>query len=98
MTKSGFHLETSFDAETGHLVAAYLRVRGGEVAGTREVVEGVAYADYDSEGLLLGVELLGPCDGSVLDGIAEQEPEPIKQFLKAAAPRGLVPAAAKAAS
>ena len=92
MTKSEFRLETSVDDKTGLLVAAYLRVREGEVAETREVAEGIAYADYDSRGVLLGVELLGPCDAAALDGLAEREPEPVKQFLKGAAPRGLVPA------
>ncbi len=92
MTKPEFRLETSVDDKTGLLVAAYLRVRDGEVAETREVEEGVAYADYDSHGVLLGVELLGPCKGVVLDGLAECEPEPVRQFLKGAAPRGLVPA------
>ncbi len=92
MTKAGFRLETSVDDRTGLLVAAYLRVREGEVAETKEVAEGVAYADYDAQGLLLGIELLGPCGIVVLDAVAEHEPEPIRRFLKTAAPRGLVPA------
>ena len=52
----------------------------------------VAYADYDSRGSLLGVELLGPCPVAVLDGIAANEPEPVRQFLRGGAPRELVPA------
>jgi hypothetical protein len=87
-----FRLEASVDEKTGHLVAVYLRVREGEVADTKEVQEGVAYADYDSQGSLLGVELLGPCPVAVLDGIAANEPEPVRQFLRGGAPRELVPA------
>ncbi len=90
MAKSAFRLEASFDEKTGHVVAVYLRVREGSVANTKEVDQGVAYADYDSEGLLLGIELLGPCQVSVLDSIAENEPEPIGQFLRGSVPRELV--------
>jgi uncharacterized protein YuzE len=92
MTNPKFRLETSFDEQTGQLVAAYLRVREGEVAETREVKEGVAYADYDSKGLLLGIELLGPCQVGVLDNISQSEPEPVRRFFRSSAPRGLVPA------
>src|SRR5262249_52075488 len=56
-----FRMEISFNEKTGDPVAAYLQVRAGEVAETKEVEEGVAFADYDSEGVLLGVELLAPC-------------------------------------
>ncbi len=90
MTKQAFQLDASVDERTGGLVAAYLRVREGEVAQTREVQEGVAYADYDANGLLLGIELLGPCQVSVLDSLGQQEPEAIKRFLKGAPPRELV--------
>jgi hypothetical protein len=62
----------------------------GEVAETKEIKEGVAYADYDSAGLLLGIELLGPCQVEVLDRIGQTEPEPIKRFLRGAAPRELI--------
>jgi hypothetical protein len=92
VTKPIFRVETSVDDATGRVVAVYLRVREGEVAETKEVEEGVVYADYDSQGHLLGVELLGPCEVTVLDGIAENEAEPVKRFLQSGTPRGLVPA------
>jgi hypothetical protein len=91
MTKPAFRIEPSIDEETGRLIAAYLRVREGEVAETKEIAEGIAYADYDAQGLLLGVELLGPCTVDVLDGITAQEPEPMRRFLRSVAPRELVP-------
>jgi uncharacterized protein YuzE len=91
MTEPEFKLEASFDDKTGDMVAVYLRVRTGDVAETKEVKEGVAYADYDSKGLLLGIELLAPCDIEVLEGIAQREPEPVRRFLRGSAPRGLVP-------
>jgi uncharacterized protein YuzE len=90
MAKRALQLEASVDERTGHMRAAYLRVRQGKVARTKEIKEGVVYADYDASGRLLGIELLGPCDVSVLDKIAEREPRPIKQFLANGAPRELV--------
>src|SRR5947199_266190 len=75
---------------SGAPVAAYLRVREGKVAETREVKEGVAFADYDGQGALLGVELLAPCQAADLDRVAASEPEPVRRFLRAGAPRALV--------
>jgi hypothetical protein len=92
MAKQAFRLEASVDEKTGGLVAVYMRVREGDVAETREVQEGVANADYDSQGLLLGVELLGPCQVEVLDRVSAGEPEPVRRFLRGGAPRELVPA------
>ncbi len=92
MTEPVFKLEASFDDKTGGVVAVYLRVRRGEVTETKEVKEGVVYADYDAHGLLLGVELLAPCEVEVLDRIAQREPESVRRFLTGSAPRGLVPA------
>ena len=85
-------METSVDDDTGGLIAVYLRVRDGEVAETKEVEEGVVYADYDAHGSLLGIELLGPCDITVLESVAANQPEPVKHFLRCSVPRGLVPA------
>ena len=92
MTKRAFAVETSVNNDTGDLLAVYLRVRDGEFAETREVVGGVVNADYDSHGCLLGVELLGACDLTVLEGVTTNEPEAVRHFLRAVAPRGLVPA------
>jgi uncharacterized protein YuzE len=91
MANPTFRLEASIDDRTGRTVAAYLRVREGEVATTQEVEEGVAYADYDAQGLLLGIELLGPCKVEILDRIASTEPEPVKRFLRGSVPRELIP-------
>jgi uncharacterized protein YuzE len=92
MADQRFELESSIDSKTGRTVAVYLRVRSGTVAQTVEVVEGVVFADYDSQGILLGVELLGPCHSDVLDRIGQNEPEPIRHFLRGGAPHELVEA------
>lgn len=45
MLKPKFRLEVSYSDATVEPVAAYLRIREGSVAQTREVSEGVAFAD-----------------------------------------------------
>jgi uncharacterized protein YuzE len=85
-------LEVSVDEKTGIVRAAYLRIRTGEVANTREVSEGRAFADYSADGILLGIELLAPCNVDVLDSVVAQEPEPVKRFLRGGTPRELVSA------
>jgi len=82
MSNPKFRLVVSFSETTGDPVAAYLRVREGKVVETKEISEGVAFADYDAAGALLGVELLAPCGAAILEQISEQEPEPIRQFLR----------------
>jgi uncharacterized protein YuzE len=77
-----FRMEVSFDETTGEPVAAYLRIRQGKVAETKEISEGVAFADYGADGALLGIELLAPCQVAVLDRVSENEPEPVRQFLR----------------
>jgi hypothetical protein len=85
-----FRLEISFNEKTGDAVAAYLQVRAGEVAETKEVEEGAAFADYDPEGALLGVELLAPCPFPVLAELIKGEPDSIQQFVRGVAPHRFV--------
>jgi uncharacterized protein YuzE len=82
MVSPKFRLEVSFNDTTGDPVAAYLRVREGKVSETKEINEGVAFADYSADGFLLGIELLAPCQVAVLDRAAEKEPESVRQFLR----------------
>jgi len=82
VVKPKFRLEVSYHEATGEPVAAYLRVREGKVVETKEVSEGIAFADYGADGSLLGVELLAPCGVEVLDRISEKEPEPVRHFLR----------------
>jgi hypothetical protein len=87
-----FHpkLEVSVDENTGTVRAAYLRIRDRSVHETREIVEGRTFADYSAEGLLLGIELLAPCEARILDSISEEEPEPVRRFIRGSPPRELV--------
>jgi uncharacterized protein YuzE len=87
---SHFGLDVSFSDATGEPVAAYLRIRDGQVATTEEVAEGAAFADYAADGLLLGVELLAPCSLEVMDRLGANESEPVRRFLRGGAPRELI--------
>ena len=75
-------MEVSFDEATGDPVAAYLRIREGKVSEIKEISEGIAFADYQADGLLLGIELRAPCEAAVLDRAAENEPEAVRRFLR----------------
>lgn len=68
----------------------YLRVRNGDVAETKELAPGGAYADYDATGRLLGVELLAPCAVEVVDQITADQPVNIREFLRSIPPRQLL--------
>ncbi|MCI0380697.1 MAG: DUF2283 domain-containing protein [Gemmataceae bacterium] len=82
MSLAKFRLEVSYNETTGDPVAAYVRVREGKVAQTKEISAGVAFADYAADGSLLGIELLEPCRIDILERVAEKEPEQVRQFLQ----------------
>lgn len=93
MKKSEFRFGLSVETndQTGAMMAVYFQIRIGKVAATKEYKEGVAFADYDRDGNLLGVELLGPCEVEVLDKIAKQKP--VREFLRRSVPQGMLVAA-----
>jgi hypothetical protein len=90
MKKSEFRFGLSVETNdlTGEVIAVYFQLRAGKVAATKECKEGVAFADYDRDGKLLGVELLGPCEIEVLDKIAKQKPA--RDFLRRSVPQGML--------
>ena len=49
MINPKFHLEISYNETTGDPVAAYLRIREGKIIQTKEISEGVAFADYGAD-------------------------------------------------
>jgi hypothetical protein len=87
--KLALSLSVETDSVTGGILAVYLNVREGKAAVTKEFKNGLAYADYDRQGRLLGIEMLGPCEIKILDRIARKEPERIKHFLHEHVPRGM---------
>lgn len=54
---------------------AYLPIRGGVVASTREFAGGNAVASYNADGRLLGVELLAPISPTAWEEIMENQHE-----------------------
>jgi len=52
--------DVTTDVATGRIVAVYVRVRGGKVVRTLEVVSGRVFADVGADGGVVGIELLGP--------------------------------------
>jgi uncharacterized protein YuzE len=82
MATPKFRLEVSYDETSGDPIAAYVRVREGEVAETKEIKDGAVFADYSADGSLLGVELLEPCGIEILESVSEKEPEEVRQFLR----------------
>ena len=85
-----FKVDVDVDDTTGKARAVYFHIRTGSVDQTREVKSGVAFADYSHDGLLIGVELLAPCQVDILDQVTKDEPQNVRQFLKSNAPRELV--------
>lgn len=89
--KREFHVAVETNRDTGKIVAVYLRVRRGRVADTREHVPGALFADYNSRGELLGIEMLAPCKAAELRKVASDDPA-VKEFFRLATPRAMVAA------
>jgi len=51
-------LSTTRNKSTGAVLAAYVGLRGGVAVRTEELVDGKAFADFDKEGKLIGIEIL----------------------------------------
>jgi uncharacterized protein YuzE len=90
MEKITLGLELSVDEQTGKPRAAYLQVRTGDATETKEIAPGKAYADYDAEGRLLGIEFLAPCAVAIVDQITLNQPENVREFLRSVPPRELL--------
>ncbi len=80
MESSTTELKLSCDAKTGRFIAAYFKIREGKSVKTVEISEGAAFADYDADGQLLGIETIGSCDISAPNRLFTQEP--IREFIE----------------
>lgn len=89
MKHHNFNVSVTVDNRTGEVMSVYFEVRKGRSARTTEHGDGAAFADYDKQGMLLGIEILAPCRLRVLNRIKGVEPE-VRKFVKSAAPRALV--------
>lgn len=82
----GIRVETN--DRTGEIMSVYWSIRKGKSATVKEFADGAAFADYSTNGKLLGIELLEPCSVAILDRIAVQEPA--KKFLRDSIPRSML--------
>jgi len=57
-------------------------VREGKVVETKEISDGLAFADYGADGKLLGIELLAPCGIDIFERLSDKESEQVRQFLR----------------
>ena len=87
MKKLDLRIDVQVDKKTGSVSAVYFQIRRGHAAHVREFAEGNAFANYDLSGRLLGIELLGPCEITVLTQLARKEGQPVKNFLQKSIPR-----------
>jgi len=86
----GFEISISGN-DDGTLEAAYITLREGKAARTREIVEDIVLADYDSRGRLIGIEILAPVKLSKLTPLVEEKRrKPFRNFIKTQAPEDLV--------
>ena len=90
MDKPHMKIDVSIDDRTGEPRAVYFLVRDGFSVETREIEPNKAFADYNEEGLLLGIELLAPCSVEVLDSITQKETPKVKQFVRQSTPVGFL--------
>lgn len=91
-----FSLEITTCDLTGEVLACYFQIRSGKIHETREFEGGIAIADYDKNGYLLGVELIAPCKVTIVNSIAANESPEVqrrtKAFMKSSGPRSMIAA------
>lgn len=86
----GFEISISGRAD-GTLEAVYITVRDGKARRTKEIIEDIVLADYDSRGRLIGIEILAPVKISKLTPLVEEKRrKPFRNFVKTQAPDELV--------
>ena len=75
----------------GTVEAVYILVRDNKAVRTKEIVEDVLLADYDSRGQLVGIEILGPVKLLEITPLVEEpRRRPFRRFVKERAPDELV--------
>ena len=88
-----FKLSVEVDDKDGRVIAVFFRVREGRPARAREFANGAAFAHYNNRGELLGIELLSPCQITVLDKIVGKD-SAVRKFVRNTIPNAMLAAAA----
>ena len=87
MDSPGFEISIS-GRDDGTLEAVYIRCSEGKVHHTDEIKEDVVLADYDSQGNLLGIEILAPVKLRVLSKLIDEDHRrPFRKFIRKSAPQ-----------
>ena len=75
----------------GTIEAVYILVRDNKAARTKEIVEDVLLADYNSRGQLVGIEILAPVKIAKIAMLVEEpRRRPFRRFVRDRAPEELV--------
>ena len=73
--KHSFGLGVDADSRTGDTLAVYCKVRNGRSAQTKEFADGSVSVDYNVDGDLFGIEMLGPCSIEILERMTVKDAE-----------------------
>ncbi len=75
----------------GTIEALYILVRDDKATRTKEIVEDILLADYNSRGQLVGIEVLAPVKIARITPLVEpRRRRPFRRFIKEQAPDELV--------
>ena len=87
----GFEISISA-RDDGTLEALYIRLSTNKIAKTKEVLgQDEVFADYDSSGKLVGIEILSPVRLTKLVQLVDApRRKPFRKFVRTAAPEQLV--------
>lgn len=87
-----FGFEMSISARNdGTIEAVYILVRDNKAARTREIIEDILLADYNSRGQLVGIEILAPVKLAKITPLVDEPRRRIfRRFIKEQAPNELV--------
>ena len=86
-----FGMSMCVNERTGRLEALYLQVRRGKVARTAEIQDSVM-VDYDKDGSIMGIEVLGPCNTTIIERFLETKRAPVtvQRFVRNKIPPELI--------
>ena len=83
--KPSFAISVCTNNKTGEIMAVYFQISEGKATSVKEHCQGAAFANYNRNGKLLGIELLAPCKTSVLTRISPDVN--VKRFIRGGIPR-----------
>lgn len=93
MTEHTINIAVEFWPD-GTPMAAYIQLRPGRVVTTNEVKRDLLLTDHDSQGRIVGIEMLGPVRVNiVLKAVGKSAPPAFRKLLNKNLPKGWLRAA-----